>query len=324
MPAATKKIIQPSFSCSLVEEIGDHTFVTFNVGPRGEVYILLAVNKLDYRTEANGFASFAKIVPDSPQQYRVLSFQHGERELDLAIRNERFNIHLIQPLGNDILLACSRSQYRGQHDVDLNARVYSREGIFLREFLLGDGMETIQTTARGEIWTSYFDEGVFGNYGWRDPVGAAGLVAWNDQGKKTYEYDAIGPVDPIVDCYALNVASDEDVWCCYYTDFPLVHLHKKRMASTWNVPVSGSNAFAVTGEYVLFAGGYGERDAFQLVRLAQNGTSTLMGRFELLGDDGIAVKPVQTIGRGAILYVLGDAVLYEIDLKHVLATRRFG
>ena len=319
-----KQALNPTLRYTLKEAIGNQKVVTFNVGPSGEVYLLLAVNPLDYRTKDSGNASFAKIVSDSPQSYRVLVLRRGELELDLAIHDERLNIHIIQPLGNDLLLACSRTEYRRAADFDLNARVYSRDGTFLREFLLGDGLETIQTTSRGEIWTSYFDEGVFGNYGWNVPAGAAGLVAWNELGEKVYEYDAVGPVDAIVDCYALNVASDKDVWCYYYTDFPLVHLHDKRIVSTWKVPVSGSHAFAVAAGHALFAGGYAKCDSFQLVRLAPDGTSLLIGEFEIIGDDSVAVKPAQTIGRGAILYVLGDGVVYEIDLKDVLATRRLG
>lgn len=316
-----EKDLRPTFSYKLEEAIGDRTIVAFNVGLNGEVFLVLAVDALDYRTEDNGNASFAKIVPDSAQRYRVLILRSGELELDLAISGERFNIHEIQSLGDDLLLACTRSEYRGENDFDLNGRVYSRDGVFLRELLLGDGIATIQTTRRGEIWTSYFDEGVIGNYGWPTPVGAAGLVAWNELGDKVYEYEAVGPLDYIVDCYALNVASDEDVWCYYYTDFPLVHVHQKRIVATWNVPVLGSPAFAVANEHVLFAGGYNRSGSFQLVRLASNGMSTRIGEFNLMGDNGISVKPVRTVGRGTKLYVLGDAVLYEIDLKHLLATR---
>lgn len=317
-----KKDLHPTVSHNLKELIGDQTIVAFNVGPNGEVYFLLAVDTLDYRTKDTGLGSFVKIVPDSPQRYRVLILRDGDLELDLAISDERFNIHEIQPLCNDLLLACSRSAYRGEHDYDLNARVYSRDGVFLREFLLGDGIATIQTTRRGEIWTSYFDEGVIGNYGWHAPVGAAGLVAWNASGEKVYDYDAVGPVDTIVDCYALNVPSDEDVWCYYYTDFPLVHLHEKRIVAAWDVPVRGSPAFAVANEHVLFAGGYSQADSFQLVRLASNGMSKLIGELNLIGDDGAPVKPVRVVGRGARLYVLSDTMLYEIDVKHLPATRQ--
>src|SRR5689334_15442053 len=110
-----KKDLHPTFSCNLNEAIDDQTIVAFNAGPNGEVYIMLAVDTLDYQTKDNGFASFAKIIPDSPQRYRVLLFRKGELELDLAICGEQLNIHEIQPLGNDLLLACSRSQYRGEH-----------------------------------------------------------------------------------------------------------------------------------------------------------------------------------------------------------------
>lgn len=311
--------LKPSFTHTLQDAVGEHTVVTFNVGPAGEVYVLLAVHVLDYRTESNGFASFAKIVPESPQHYRVLVFRQGELELDLPIHGERFNIHLIQPLGDDLLLVCARSRYRRDGDFDLNARVYSRDGRFLREFLLGDGVETIQTTSRGDIWASYFDEGVFGNYGWHTPVGEAGLVAWNEAGEKTYEYDPAGPADAIADCYALNVSGDDDVWCCYYMDFPLVHLHKRRIAATWTVPVAGSHAFAVTHNHVLFAGGYENANALHLVRLGRDGKSTLVGTFSLMGQDGEALALGQAVGRGAVLYVLSGATVHEVDLNAVIA-----
>lgn len=71
-----KKVLHPTLSYTLKEAIGKHTVVSFNVGPNGEVYVLLAVNSLDYRTKDNGFASFAKIVPDTPQCYREIGRAH--------------------------------------------------------------------------------------------------------------------------------------------------------------------------------------------------------------------------------------------------------
>jgi hypothetical protein len=247
--------------------------------------------------------------------------REGEVELDLVIDREPYNVHDIQPLAENLLLVCSRSEYRGPGDFDLNGRLYARDGSFVRGFLLGDGVETVQATRRGELWASYFDEGIFGNFGWQDPVGAAGLVAWSDRGEKLYDYEPAGPATPISDCYALNVATDDDVWCCYYTDFPLVHLHKKQIASTWNVPVSGSHAFAVAAGHALFAGDYKNRDAFHLIRLGENGAATRLGQFALQGEGGAAVKAERTVGRGGSLYVLGEGILYEVALEEVLAGR---
>jgi hypothetical protein len=301
------------------EEIGERNVVGFNVGPRGEVYLVLALEPLDYRTEDNGFATFPKTVPRSPQRYRVLAIREGDVELDLIIDHEQFNIHDIQPLADDLLLVCARSTYRGPNDFDLNGRVYTRDGTFVREFLLGDGIAAIQATTRGELWASYFDEGIFGNYGWRNPVGAAGLVAWSEKGEKLYDYEADGSLGAMSDCYALNVATDEDVWCYYYTDFPLVQLREKRIASAWKVPVAGSHAFAVAAGHALFAGGYEDRDTFQLVRLGQDGAATQVGRFELKDKGDATVKAERTIGRGGSLYVLSEGILYEIAIGDVLA-----
>ena len=314
-----KTSLHPSSTYSLREAIGERNVVGFNVGPRGEVYLVLALEPLDYRTEGNGFATFPKTVPGSPQRYRVLAVSEGDVELDLVIDHEKFNIHDIQPLADDLLLTCSRSEYRGPNDFDLNGRVYARDGTFVREFLLGDGIETIQTTRRGELWASYFAEGIFGNYGWRNPVGAAGLVAWSEKGEKLYDYEAVGSLDAMSDCYALNVATDEDVWCYYYTDFPLVHLHKKRVASTWKVPVAGSHAFAIAPGHALFAGGYKDRDTFQLVRLGLDGAATQIDLFELQGAGDATVKAERAIGRGGSLYVLSEGILYEIAIGDVLA-----
>jgi len=49
---------------SLVPLIGDGELVAFNVGPDGVVYLVVALQPLDYRIEQPGWASFAKTVPE--------------------------------------------------------------------------------------------------------------------------------------------------------------------------------------------------------------------------------------------------------------------
>ena len=156
-----------------------------NVGPDRQLYSVIALGKLDYRTEDPSGAGFAKTMPEQPQAYRVIALHDGEITLDVLIRHERFNIHDIQPLpGNELLLVCCRSHYRGPNDFEKNGRVYSSDGKLFREILLGDGIQNTQVSSNGLIWTSYFDEGVFGNFGWNTPVGSAGLVAWDSAGNK--------------------------------------------------------------------------------------------------------------------------------------------
>ena len=103
-------------------------------------YLVVALKPLDYRLEQPGWASFAKTVPERPQRYRVVAVSGSETVLDVAIEGERFTIHDVQPLPNELLHACARSFYKGPDDFEKNGRIYTRDGEFLREILLGDGI----------------------------------------------------------------------------------------------------------------------------------------------------------------------------------------
>jgi hypothetical protein len=93
---------------------------------------------------------------------------------------------------------------------------------------MGDGINSVQTTDEGMIWTSYFDEGVFGNYRWNQPMGASGLNCFDSAGRILWEFKPPAGFDSICDCYSLNVANNA-VWTCYYTDFPLVKIDADKL-----------------------------------------------------------------------------------------------
>jgi len=304
---------------SLVPLIGDGELVAFNVGPDGVVYLVVALQPLDYRIEQPGWASFAKTVPEQPQRYRVVGLSGREPVVDLLIEGERFNIHDVQPLGDELLLVCVRSNYEGPDDFEKNGRVYTRDGKFAREILLGDGIQLVQATSGGVIWTSYFDEGVFGNYGWQTPVGASGLVAWDPGGIKLYEFQPSKGLDSICDCYALNVESEEDVWLYYYTEFPLVRLHDREIQSVWRMPLEGSDAFAVSASHALFRGGYKDRDTYQLFALGKGGDPNLLAKVELQNEKGSKLAADQVVGRANIIHLVSDGILYQVDVQTALA-----
>src|ERR1051325_8079456 len=161
--------------------------VAFDVGPNGLVYLVIALKPLDYHIVRAG-ATFARTTPQEPQDYRVIALRGDQTVRDIHIDGEQFNVHSIQPLGAKLLLTCTRSYYRGEQDFDLNGRLYSSDGAFEKELLLGDGICSVQVDPHEIIWTSYFDEGIFGNCGWRNPIGACGLVAWDTDGNKLYEF----------------------------------------------------------------------------------------------------------------------------------------
>lgn len=317
----------PVQSCASIDSLSaTGELVAFNVGPDDALYMAFALEPLDDRTLSNG-ASFAKTRPSALQRYRIIEWRGGETLLDLVIENEPFNIHEIQPVEDDLLLVCSRSRYRGPDDFDLNGRFYRRDGTPCGEILLGDGIESVQVTGTGEIWTSYFDEGVFGNFGWGGPVGTSGLVAWNRYGEQLHAFSPPKGLGPIDDCYALNVSGDRDVWLYYYSEFALVHLRGRQTVASWRMPGKGSHAFAVTedlaryGAYVaLMCGTYDDRDALQLVHLGTGGDARMVRTYHLQRAGSAAVGIARVVGRGRVLYVIGtDRNIYRIDVAEVLA-----
>lgn len=302
--------------------IGDGELVAFDAGPDGVVYLVVALKPLDYTTENEVGVIFPKTMADQPQRYRVLGLLEGEAALDTTIEREPFNIHSVQPLGGDeLLLTCGRSQFRGREDYDRNGRVYSCDGQFRREMLLGDGIRSVQTTAGGEIWTSYFDEGIGGNFGWKQPVGRPGLLAWDSAGNKLYGYLPPAGLEGMWDCYALNVASDADVWCYYYSQFPLVHLRNRKVKAYWEMPLSGSDAFAVFGANALFRGGYRERDTYHLFSLPHGEKLVPIQQYEFVGTDGQPLVAEWVTARSDAIHFIAAGFLYRVDVQTAISAQ---
>jgi hypothetical protein len=319
-----KRSLQLVPVADLTPFLGEGELVALNVGPDAQLYAVIALRQLDYRIATSG-ASFAKIKPDTPQTYRVIAFHDAELTLDLAIAHERFNIHDIQPLpNNELLLVCCRSYYKGPDDFDKNGRVYASNGQLVREILLGDGIQSVQATSDGVIWTSFVDEGVFGNYGWSTPVGASGLVAWDSLGRKLYEFQPADGLDSICDCYALNVESDSSTWLYYYTEFPLVQLQDQRITSHWATPLGGSGAFAVWRDFALFTGGYHRQDDLHLFELGRNGRINQVAELTATDEGGEPINAESYFGRFDTLYALRNNQVFRCDVQAALTASTHG
>jgi hypothetical protein len=264
---------------SSLAEAEPGAIVAFGVGWDGIPYVVTALDPLDDRTHHPGGALFPKIRPDAPQCYRIYRADPGGASLVATIGPEPFNIHQVQPVGHDhFLLVSSRCRYR-EEGPDENGRFYHVDGRFLQGITLGDGIQDVAVTPEGLIWTSYFDEGVFGNFGWTDPLGASGLVAWQQDGTVAYTYQPGDELDHVCDCYAMN-ACGNDVWICYYTDFPLVLIRDGAVAAHWTIPVSGADAFAISEDHALLRGGYENPDEYHLLELSRP-SAVLRSRFQL-------------------------------------------
>ncbi|HEY2410780.1 MAG TPA: hypothetical protein VGI40_00975 [Pirellulaceae bacterium] len=314
--------MEPSLRLFPTADIGafvaNGSVVAFNVGPEEKFYFVVAHEPLDYRIERPSGSTFAKINPEQPQNYRVVVLSGDRADLDVDVRNEPFNIHDVQPLSSSgLLLVCGRSRFRGTDDFDRNGRIYSRDGRFAHEISLGDGIQSVQATSNAVIWTSYFDEGVFGNYGWESPIGSAGLVAWDSSGRKLYEFVPPNKLESICDCYALNVESDAVAWCYYYTQFPLVRIRTFEVDGVWNVPIHGSDAFAVSGDLALFRGAYKQRDTYNLIALQSEGKATIKAQLHLRDEFGEVLIAERVVGRGNSIYLLRGTRIYRLNVERV-------
>ena len=168
----------------------------------------------------------------------------------------KFQFHYLRPAGEHFLLLGARCAYR-ENGPDQNAWIVSRDGAVLSRFCLGDGIQDCVVKKDGTIITSYFDEGVFGNYGWDEPLGDCGLIAWTSDGTPLWKNEKYS----IYDCYAISLDEEENLWFYYYDEFRLVRTNFKEDL-VFELPIEGSGAFSVAGNAFLFQGGYQQRDKF--------------------------------------------------------------
>ncbi len=292
-------------------DLAEHRLIALNVGPDDTLYGLWAP-----RSDADdGLA--ARRGPQHPRRYLATVVRAGVRMLAVAIDDAPFDLHDLQPLGDDLLLISARSQRHENGEAEANGRIYGADGRFKHAIMLGDGIGALQTSGDGTIWAGYFDEGVIGNNGWTQPLGASGLVAWNRDGEAVYHYSPPAGTDMMTDCYAINVA-DDATWCYYYTQFPLVRIEHGRETGVWKPAVQGSHGFAVGGGYALFGGGYADYDHIQLFALRDAGSSERVASFALTDEHGRRLPGHNVVGRGQSLYLRNDDAIYRFDIGTAL------
>ena len=208
-----------------------------------------------------------------PAGYTVVELKMdwaGGEILDIAVfplGRLKFQFRYMRAIGEEFLLFRARSAYR-ESGPEQNAWIVSRDGTILSRFCLGDGIQNCVVKADGTIVTGYFDEGVFGNYGWADshstygyvqPIGECGLIAWTPEGIPLCKNEKY----PIYDCYAISLDAEENLWFYYYNEFRLVRMNFKE-DFVFELPIEGSGAFSVapSGDTFLFQGGYQKHNKF--------------------------------------------------------------
>lgn len=247
----------------------------------------------------------------TPSVYTVIEIKVDWRERQVRqitlfpVGTLEYQFDFLRPAGDSFLLLGARSNY-GDGKPDSNAWMINRDGEVLSRFCLGDGIQNCAVKQDGTIITGYFDEGVFGNYGWEEPLGACGLIAWSPSGAPVWRNERY----PIHDCYAINLDDEENLWFYYYDEFKLIRTDFKADL-VFDMPLKGSSAFSVSssGETFLFQGGYEKVNRFyrfirQGQHLVEKGEVTLV-------SGGKKIKAEQYSMQGSRMLFLGkDGCFY--------------
>ena len=232
-----------------------YQMVNTTIGNNGRIHCLFVENVPE---RINGM--FVPTTNNS--KYKAISFTvdwysgevYSSEIFDFGL--QKINFHFLQPLRDNFLLLGARATLYKDGHTDKNALIIDKFGNRINELCLGDGIENCLVDSKNRIITSYFDEGVFGNYGWNHPIGASGVIKWSDTGEKLWE----NTNHDICDCYAMNIDDKDSLWFYYYTDFNLV---KTDFYSeiVYKTPISGSDGFLLSkGQTaLLFHNGYGEK-----------------------------------------------------------------
>ncbi|EHG6165306.1 hypothetical protein [Escherichia fergusonii] len=273
-------------------------FVSCSVSFNGQISVL-EVDQIPERIQG----MFVSTITEERTWYITLYGikPHYARKINI---HDAYNFHKIQFIDNQhILLVGARSRFENGEG-EKNAAIYTMDGRLVRRFTLGDGIEDVSVTEKGEIWVSYFDEGVFGNFGWQIPMGQNGLVKYDLYGNVLWEQNECC----IFDCYTLNVDNAASVWFYYYADFELVHI-KNSTFTRYEIPVEGMSCFAVCLPWIIADNGYQQSYSFSVFR--QDGQ-----RFKKHDDivftqpGGRQIDPVFRKMRGKWILVMTETELY--------------
>lgn len=288
---------------NLSEILAGRQYVSSTIGPDHEL-IVLSVNKPDYKE---------KVPLAPPFSYLVHKLTSNGWQIAVSVALDGKSFSFAQPLSEDRwLFVEARMQKRDAP----NAFVYSRQGEMLGSFVAGDGIEHIQTTASGEVWVAYFDEGVYGG----GDLEYSGLVCLDEAGRPLlrYWYDTAEPnsLPCIDDCYALNV-SDDGVWVCYYSNFPIVYLRNRALEQAWvDWPCKAVRAFAVHNNKALMVAAYRRDGLLYSVDLRER----TLNEASIVGSDGKGLHFDRSFARGPLLCFASlkdplNQALFTVDLR---------
>lgn len=287
--------------------------LAIGIGWDGSVLCVARTSKESLRSIRRG-ASFPKSRTDAPADLTVVRWTPDDVQRT-TIRSTTV-VSYVQPLPRGFLLVGARCAWR-ESGAERNGLVCDWEGSVRGSITMGDGIADVRTTRGGLIWASYFDEGVFGNFGWSSPgptaVGAPGIVRFSEAGEIVYAYDAeAAGTDFICDVYAFDVTPEGEAWACFYTDFPIVRIADEGY-ETWTYGESAPSALCVHERRALMVGDYDHPARAMLVDLADDGNTHLRATAKLGLADATSLDGARFFGVGAGMYATRAGEVFVLD-----------
>lgn len=279
----------------LSEELKDYEIINFSISFDKEVCLLALYNN-NYYSALN--------------TYKIIIINHNF-SIKIILENIKSFFHYIEKLPNEeILLVNARSNYYGRDEYKKNAKVYDYNVNFKREFHLGDSIQNISANKTSEIWVSYFDESISWRY---DNLDSAGVACFDKEGNITYLYND----NFILDCYAMNLVSNNELWFYYYNDFNLICLNNKKEVKSYKFPLKGFNNFSIWKNYVLTSGGY-EESYFHLFDLSKAKNIEEKVLIEFFNKDDIYLNNKIVFSKSELTYFFYNNKLYQFNLRKFL------
>lgn len=215
------------------------------------------------------------------------------------------------------LIVGARSTWRSKYDFDLNGALIERGAKTAKRVCFGDGIEDVGIDDANRIWISYFDEGVFGNFGWSHPgptgLGAGGVNCFDRSGELLWQHNREDATEHVDDCYAMNV-SPLGIWFYFYTAFKVARVTEDFSVEYFDTPVGGSHSFVTDGHRFVFSSQYREPVTTFHATNFYKGKLVHRRKLSLSLPAGIKEDQIKMKARGDKLHVFTDKHWIVYDL----------
>ncbi|WP_436772267.1 hypothetical protein [Yinghuangia sp. YIM S09857] len=221
-----------------------------------------------------------------------------------------------------VLLVGARAAWRPEPEgPERNAVLHDADGHVLAEGVFGDGVAGIATTPSGNCWVRYFDEGIFGNFGWGydgapPPVGESGLVRFGPDLARNWSYSERGAGLPgMWGTPALNV-DGETAWVSYEQANDIVRIADGRTTCWTQDALARIHVLAVGADRVAALGRpHGDDGPDYLTGTLADGRFDATAGFRLALPDGSPLpERWQVFAQGPDLHVVCGQDWYRVGL----------